>query len=292
MHVPKGDPEKGLDPFFAKAYFALISPLSSDPWPHSPLIFRALRKITPRWFYIKFRYAYRYLFSCILGVLLRKHGVSVILRGPFAGMKFVSKPVYGCYLPQILGTYEQEISKFLREILSEDYQTIIDVGCAEGYYAIGLSRANPNAKVYAFDIDAHSRYACHEVAKKNNREGQIILGNICTHQTIREIAKGKTLIFSDCEGYEVDLLQPKKCPALLGCDILVEVHDYLRPEARSLINRFRPTHEVEEALSVARSIDDFPLPNVRWPRFAKAFSLNEYRPFEMRWLWCRAKNKV
>ena len=125
MHVPKGDPEKGLDPFFAKAYFALISPLSSDPWPHSPLIFRALRKITPRWFYIKFRYAYRYLFSCILGFSLRKHGVSVILRGPFAGMKFVSKPVYGCYLPQILGTYEQEISKFLREILSVQKGTML-----------------------------------------------------------------------------------------------------------------------------------------------------------------------
>jgi hypothetical protein len=40
-------------------------------------------------------------------------------------------------LSKLLGTYESELHPVLHEILIKPYELIVDVGSAEGYYAIG-----------------------------------------------------------------------------------------------------------------------------------------------------------
>lgn len=62
-----------------------------------------------------------------------------ILAGPFRGMKYIENSHGSAYLPKILGSYEKELHKFIPRIVEEEYELILDIGAAEGYYAVGLS---------------------------------------------------------------------------------------------------------------------------------------------------------
>src|SRR5437016_2600251 len=63
----------------------------------------------------------------------------VVQSGPFAGMLYVNQAVGSAHVPKLLGSYEAELHEIMRSVLTENYATIVDVGCAEGYYAIGLA---------------------------------------------------------------------------------------------------------------------------------------------------------
>jgi hypothetical protein len=85
----------------------------------------------------------------------------VVLSGPFKGMKYPNLEAFGsCIYPKILGSYERELHDTLNSISNTRYSEIIDVGCAEGYYAVGLSLQHPEARVYAYDIDETARRLC------------------------------------------------------------------------------------------------------------------------------------
>jgi hypothetical protein len=62
--------------------------------------------------------------------------------GPFAGMKYLPGFCEGI-LPKLLGSYEQELWPALHSIASLPIQAVINIGCAEGYYAVGLARLLP-----------------------------------------------------------------------------------------------------------------------------------------------------
>ena len=70
--------------------------------------------------------------------------------GPFAGMSCISEAICSSLVPKLLGSYESELHQVLNQILETDYQNVIDIGCAEGYYAVGLALRLPNARVYAW----------------------------------------------------------------------------------------------------------------------------------------------
>ena len=51
-----------------------------------------------------------------------------------------------------------------------DYQTVVNVGCAEGYYAIGMARLMPNSLFLAFDINPKAIECCRELARKTKSQ--------------------------------------------------------------------------------------------------------------------------
>ena len=64
-----------------------------------------------------------------------------ITGGPFKGMDYVTAATEGPLIPRLLGTYESELHPYLAKLAGGgiDY-CVIDVGCAEGYYAVGPAR--------------------------------------------------------------------------------------------------------------------------------------------------------
>ena len=55
-------------------------------------------------------------------------------------------------MPKLLGTYEQPIVKWIEDIISNPrYDLIVDVGCAEGYYAAGFAYVRPDIQIVAID---------------------------------------------------------------------------------------------------------------------------------------------
>ena len=176
-----------------------------------------------------------------------------VAGGPFKGMQYPSAQSYGsALLPKLLGSYESELHPVLEEILRNDYGAIVDIGCAEGYYAVGLGLRFPRAEIYAFDTSPHARRLCGEVAKLNGLNGRVHIGGFCDEATLGSISLGsKALIISDCEGYEGLLFTREIVSALLGRhDVIVETHDFIDIEISFRLREvFSRTHQIRSIKS-------------------------------------------
>ena len=171
-----------------------------------------------------------------------------VLTGPFKGIPYLDEIVFGCITPRWLGSYEWELHSIIQQIMQREYGTVIDVGSAEGFYAVGLPVKMPKCKLYAFDVDYISRGQVARLAAMNHVQDRVVIGHYCSHADIGALSvPGDTLIVCDIEGDEMSLLDPAKAPSLRLVDILVEVHDLkINPIVeRALYERFSGTHVIQ-----------------------------------------------
>jgi Methyltransferase small domain len=97
-----------------------------------------------------------------------------VVAGPFKGLKYPSPQSFGsAFLPKLPGTYESEQHPVLEDLLIKSYTAIVDIGCAEGYYAVGLGLRSARAEIYAFDTDTRARQLCNELATLNAIDSRI-----------------------------------------------------------------------------------------------------------------------
>ncbi|MCB2216843.1 methyltransferase [Desulfofustis glycolicus] len=171
-----------------------------------------------------------------------------VRHGPFAGVQYPSSQAVGSALfPKLLGSYETELHPIIcGTVLKTDYSEVIDVGCAEGYYAVGLLTRHPNTIVHAFDTEPRALEMCRKMAEINRVSDRLRLGAMCTAETLAEFPfTGKALIMSDCEGYEKELFTDKNRSTLKEHDLLVEVHDGHAPNVSDYLkDLFRSTHQI------------------------------------------------
>src|SRR6476659_6966695 len=80
-----------------------------------------------------------------------------VLQGPFRGMQYLSRAYFGSVLPKLLGTYELELREVIESICQLGADRIVDVGAAEGYYAVGLAVRSPGSTIVGFELDATGR---------------------------------------------------------------------------------------------------------------------------------------
>jgi len=216
--------------------------------------------------------------------VVARHGAR-ILGGPFDGMTYVEEAVGSCLLPKLAGTYEQETASVLEEAIACGPTVIVDVGAAEGYYAVGLARGVPGATVYAFDIDPHATRLCRRLAELNGVAERVVLAGACTAEALQARLVPGALVICDCEGFEDELLDPRRVPALERAQVLVELHDHLRPGVSMRIKeRFARTHRATMIPSVPRDASaaqhlEFLSPEDR------ALAVNEFRPAPQQWAW-------
>src|SRR4051812_19305855 len=70
---------------------------------------------------------------------LVKHYGARVLQGPFAGMQYVTESYGSQLVPKLLGSYENELHDLVEQIVAQRPKIVIDIGAAEGYYAVGLA---------------------------------------------------------------------------------------------------------------------------------------------------------
>ena len=168
-----------------------------------------------------------------------------IHAGPFKGMTYVTAASEGALIPRLLGTYECELHPSLEAFAKDGLDCVIDVGCAEGYYAVGLARQMPGITVYAHDIEERARTSCAELAAKNGVADRVIIGGEFQPEDFQRFAGQRALVMVDTEGAELDILQPDRGPALAQMRIIVETHDVLRAGALVAMKaRFAATHDI------------------------------------------------
>jgi hypothetical protein len=186
--------------------------------------------------------------------------------------------------PKLLGTYEKELHPVWATVAEQSYSQIIDVGCAEGYYAVGLARIFPATLVHAFDTDYWARNAAKKMAVINGADNIQIHG-ACTVEWLDHNLCPGAFILSDCEGYETILLEPMCVPKLLECTVLVEAHDVYIPGVTEILQeRFLQTHSCEVITAQQRSALDIPSSiDYLSPEEAR-LAVDEFRPPNHRWL--------
>lgn len=139
-----------------------------------------------------------------------------VQSGPFRGMVLPARTSWldGDITPKILGCYEAELHAAVDRAAERQPTVVINVGCAEGFYAVGLARLFPHARVYAFDTHERARAVCREAADANGLGERLEIDGACTTQRLLEVAgNNRALIVLDCEGaeFEEDLTLPSGC---------------------------------------------------------------------------------
>jgi ribosomal protein L11 methylase PrmA len=186
----------------------------------------------------------------------------IVLAGIFKGLQYPGFESSGSGLvTKLLGSYEDELHPFIQQLSSNNYSEIIDIGCAEGYYAIGLAKMFPKATINAFDIDKEALDRCRKMGELNGVQFRMILKDRCDKNVLRNmLIRERGFILCDCEGHESDLFDEEIAAGLKNCDLIIELHDHIVPNIKMKIERaFRNTHHINYVVSRLKSINDYPL---------------------------------
>lgn len=220
----------------------------------------------------------------------------MVRHGLFYGMKYPSFEAAGSTLyPKLLGSYERELHGIMERIVRADYATVVEIGCAEGYYATGLALRLPEARVMAFDRNPHARELCRQLAEANGVSSRVEVYGRCTPETLLRLPLGRrALILFDCEGEEQQLFAPDCIAMLAAHDLLIEVHTFVSPDIPEFLRqRFAATHHVESVASTADADKPAHYPWTAHENFSPAewrALLAEGRPGSVEWLWLTAKH--
>lgn len=221
-----------------------------------------------------------------------------VLRGPFGGMRypagFVARGLFGG--PYLAGSFECELDPVIEQIVAAEPEVLVNVGSAQGYYAVGLGREVWGVSVIAYEADPALRAASRRLARLNRVESRLDARGLCTVEELaglqERLAGRSVCVMMDCEGAEAELIDPEAIPWLAGASLLVELHgdgDGTRP---LLQDRLAGTHEQRLVRGEPRWASRFP--ELWWVRGLRQIDrelvVAEYRQGVQEWLWAVPKD--
>lgn len=234
------------------------------------------------------RHLAKWRYQLIDNTLVARSG-NTVMGGPFAGMKYEVLASEGARVARVLGVYETSLVPIIEGIIARQVPVILDVGCAEGYYAVGLARRMPSTVIHARDINPRARALVAELAAKNDVSDRVVIGGEVGYADFDLCRQQETVVICDIEGAEDKLMDPLAAPGLAHADILVEVHDVFSPGLTDRIAaRFEATHTITR---IGRHLDTSTLP--AWTEelgdLDRLLMLWEWRGGPTPWLWMESK---
>lgn len=223
---------------------------------------------------------------------LYKHLGGMVVQGPFHGMRYIPESFGSALGPKLLGTYEKELAPWIMEIIGGDvYDVAINIGAAEGYYAVGLLTRMPDLCVLAYETSAKARGMLAQMGEINNVLDRLEIERTCSSSELNRVLGkySRAVVVCDIEGGEKGLLDPNVVRYLCEADILVELHDFMdRGISQTIYNRFKDTHKIETVSSRARTWED--VQAVKGINaFSRMYGANERRPEKMSWYWMKSR---
>jgi hypothetical protein len=201
--------------------------------------------------------------------------------GPFAGTIYPREAALNRHsIPKLLGTYEQELHGIIETIGKRKYDLIIDIGSAEGYYAVGLARLL-STRVLSYEPEPIERAHCEETARLNGVESLIEFKDMFRPSDIRLFRGMSVLCVCDCEGFEAEIFNVNTIQDATKWDLLIELHgDAVKKltslawtQKTTLIDSVNRVGNYEELAGIG---DQMKL-------------LSEYRNGPQTWLWCDSR---
>ena len=213
-----------------------------------------------------------------------------VKAGVCRGLRYPDRKSTGSVLvPKLLGIYESELYPVLERWIAGGPDMVVDVGSAEGFYAVGLALRLPAAEIFAYDPDPTAGALFQSLASHNGVSGRIVHRGFCNAAELQTLVKGRrALVISDCEGYEDTLFAEADPQALRDADILIEAHDFLIPGiTQRMVKRLEGTHNVSVITSgTGRSRAEFPAGLSAMHRFVAEA---EWRPAGQQWVIAEAR---
>lgn len=223
--------------------------------------------------------------------LIERYGTTV-LNGPFRGMRYPKEALLNRLGgPKLLGSYECELHPVIDGVVWPDFKKVLDIGCAEGYYAVGISRLF-GGDIYAFDTEPREGVLCRELAIINEVSDRVFTRDWADHKTLVEHCSGKRcFVMCDCEGYEIKLLTQAAVAALEYSDLLIEVHEKTVPGvSEHLQSSLARTHVVGTRHARPRLVSEFPA--TEFLGSDAELVLNEKRSDGLTWIWGRSRAAI
>ena len=222
-----------------------------------------------------------------------KNNDIVVMNGPFSAMKYPS--LYSncsSIFPKIIGSYESELEPTFKYLFEKSFSTIIDIGSAEGYYAIGLGLRFPNSTVYAFEMNQKAQNNCKKMGKLNNVKNVIYEGKFDPYY-LNKYQFNNSLVICDIEGAEKEIFTSSNIINFINSWLIIEVHDFIHHNLSKIISEnFQNTHNV---IKIKSSSDLYKIFNYKFHKpekfyfLTKKFLYSEYRPNKLCWLFIEPK---
>lgn len=153
-----------------------------------------------------------------------------VAYGRFSGMTLSNNVWWGRldFAGKILGTYEKQVIDKLVE-LSRPGGLFIDIGSADGFFAVGMLRGGWFSRAVCFEISEKGREVTGENASKNDVFEKItIRGQAASTEIMSEVSQAEdVVILCDIEGAEFALFDDFLLKQLSGKSIVIEVHSHL-----------------------------------------------------------------
>jgi len=191
-------------------------------------------------------------------------------------------------ITKALGQYEAELHQLFSQLYMTCYfDTIINIGCAEGFYAVGLALLFSKSEVFAFDADCKAQVICKEAARENHVAERVYLSGFCDKLILKDIigSKRRCLIVCDCEGYELEIIDPDQIPQLRNATMLIECHDFIDNSITSVLQeRLESSHKLTNIVEGSRNpnLHEF---QVSLSSIDRWLTICEFRPERMNWLF-------
>ena len=170
----------------------------------------------------------------------------IVDRGPFKGMHLGTKIHWGKadVAAKIFGLYESEVLDVIKD---KTFDSLINLGAADGYYPIGMLMHNMVQHAYCFEENPLGKEYINKNAQLNNVNSGISLYGIADSQFYNQLPKGASngnnLILCDIEGGEFDLFTDDVVAEFNKSTFIIELHDFKFDKAQkkrnTLIDRFK-----------------------------------------------------
>lgn len=220
--------------------------------------------------------------------LVKRYGQQV-LAGPFRGMRYGDEVSGSAYVAKLVGSYEEELAGIVEEIIQRKFEVVIDIGAAEGYYAVGFALRLPSALVYAFDTSSEAQVFCRRLALLNGVSSRVDIRGFCDHLTLDDLCGPSSVIICDCEGFEAELLSPLVVRNLKYSDILVELHEFIAPGiGAEILSRFVNSHEIVLVETCDRDPRNYPVLECVEAK-DRHWAVREGRPSAMQWAYLKSR---
>ena len=152
--------------------------------------------------------------------------------GPFKGMRLSSKRWWGSRDrgSQCLGLYEKEVLDIIKVTPAKGWNTFIDIGAADGYYAIGMLSSGLARHAISYELSEEGQATVLDNWELNDSAGTLASHSEATLASLeatlpRDLVDSLVLI--DIEGAEFALLSDKVLKLLSGSTVIVEIHNWV-----------------------------------------------------------------
>jgi hypothetical protein len=152
--------------------------------------------------------------------------------GPFKGLQLNRETWWGKLDlgSQCLGLYEKELLDFIATLPDDHFSHFIDIGAADGYYAIGMLVSQKISNCICFEQSEKGQQTILANWQRNNSPGNLKIIGEANEQSMASLLPQelqRSLVLIDIEGFEFDLLTPAFLAKLQSCTVIIEVHNWV-----------------------------------------------------------------